>query len=473
MGTISSAFSMISQSLDSDQSALNVIANNVANANTTGYTQEVPNWQQNSTVSISGTQYGTGATQTGPTSVRDRVLTERIDQQQQLASSSSTRLSALDTIQALFTPDSGSSSAKAGDIGSDLSSFFTSFTSLEANPSSVSLRESVLSSAQTLAADISGASSSLSSQRQELDQEASGVTSQVNALTTDIAQLNQQIQDTSPTADAGTLEDQREQDVNSLSKLVGVNQITTENNGLSIATTSGALLVSGGSSNAMSSGIVNGMTHFFVSNTDITTGLTTGGGELGGYLTARDTDIPSVMGSLDQLAYSVSTSVNNLNNTGTDLNGATGTVANPLYIFNEPTQVSGSAATMSVIMTDPSQISAAALGQGTGDNTNATAMATLSNTAIVNNQTPTNYFSTFVSELGATVSQVQTESTAQSASVTQLTTQNDSLSGVNLNDEASNMTTMERSYQSAAQVFTMLNNIINSALNLGTQTTVS
>jgi len=165
--------------------------------------------------------------------------------------------------------------------------------------------------------------------------------------------------------------------------------------------------------------------------------------------------------------------VNNLNNTGTDLNGATGTVANPLYIFNEPTQVSGSAATMSVIMTDPSQISAAALGQGTGDNTNATAMATLSNTAIVNNQTPTNYFSTFVSELGATVSQVQTESTAQSASVTQLTTQNDSLSGVNLNDEASNMTTMERSYQSAAQVFTMLNNIINSALNLGTQTTVS
>jgi flagellar hook-associated protein 1 FlgK len=68
---------------------------------------------------------------------------------------------------------------------------------------------------------------------------------------------------------------------------------------------------------------------------------------------------------------------------------------------------------------------------------------------------------------------VQTENTAQNASVTQLQTQNDALSGVNLNDEASAMTTLERSYQAASQVFAMLNTIIQSALNLGEQTTVS
>jgi flagellar hook-associated protein 1 FlgK len=68
---------------------------------------------------------------------------------------------------------------------------------------------------------------------------------------------------------------------------------------------------------------------------------------------------------------------------------------------------------------------------------------------------------------------VQTENTAQNASVTQLQTQNNALSGVNLNDEASAMTTLERSYQAASQVFSMLNTIIQSALNLGEQTTVS
>ncbi len=42
MGTISSAFSLISQGLDADQAALSVVANNVANANTPGYTEENP-----------------------------------------------------------------------------------------------------------------------------------------------------------------------------------------------------------------------------------------------------------------------------------------------------------------------------------------------------------------------------------------------------------------------------------------------
>ena len=85
----------------------------------------------------------------------------------------------------------------------------------------------------------------------------------------------------------------------------------------------------------------------------------------------------------------------------------TGTVANPLNIFSQPTQVAGSAMAMSVVMTDPNQIAAAGVGQGTGDNSNATAMATLANQSIVNGQTPTNYYSNFVSTLGATVSGVQ------------------------------------------------------------------
>ncbi|MGA3136260.1 MAG: flagellar hook-associated protein FlgK [Terracidiphilus sp.] len=475
MGTINSAFSLISGALDADQSALSITANNVANANTPGYTEETPNWQQNQPIEINGSSYGDGVTETGATSLRDSVLVARLDQQQQLASASSVRLTALDNVQALFTPDSGSTSSKAGDIGSDITSFFSSFSSLEANPTNNALRQQVLSTATTLAGDISNAAASLNSQRSGLDQEAAGVTSQVNSLTKAISQLNLQIQSTSPNADAGTLEDQRNEDISQLSKLIGINQITTENNGLSITTTTGQLLVSEGSSLQLTTGVVGGVTDFFLGGTDITSQLTTGGGELGGYLTARDTDIPSVLSSLDQLAYNVSTNVNALNNTGTDLDGVTGTVVNPLYIFNQPAPgaVAGSAASMSVVMTDPNQIAAAGLGQGTGDNTNAVAMANLANLSIVNGQTPTDYYSNFVSTLGATVSGVQAENTAQNASVTQLQTQNDALSSVNLNDEASAMTTLERSYQAASQVFAMLNTIMASALNLGDQTAVS
>lgn len=491
MGTINSAFSMMSQALDADQAALNVVANNVANANTPGYTEEAPTWQQNQPIEINGISNGTGVTETGATSQRDHVLEARLDQQQQLASASGSRLAALNTVQALFTPASGSASSTAGDIGSDITAFFNSFSSLEANPTSNPLREEVLSSASTLAGDVSNAAASLNAQKSALDQEASGAASQINALTSNLAQLNLQIQSTSPNADAETLEDQRQQDLSQLSQLIGINQVTTENNGLSITTTAGQLLVSNGSSFQMTSGTVGGVTDFFVGTADITKQLETGGGSLGGDLTARDQDIPTVMTSLDQLAYTVSTQVNALNNAGTDGNGATGaavpsstTGAWTLDIFSPPpnfaanqasggNDVSGSAAAMSVVMTDPNGISASALGQGTGDGSNATAMASLGSQAIASGQTPINFYSNFVSTLGSTVSDVQSENTAQNASVTQLQTQNDALSSVNLNDEASSMTTLERSYQAASQVFTMLNTIMTSALNLGEQTTVT
>jgi len=466
MGTINSALSLMTQALDSDQAALNVTSNNVANASTTGYTEETPTWQENSSVVISGISYGQGATMTGATSQRDTVLQERLNQQQQLASASSTRLTALDSVQAVFTPSSGTSTT-TGDIGTDLTSFFSSFSSLESSPTSNSLREKVLSSASTLASDVSSAASSLESQRSALDQEASGVVSQVNALTTSIAQLNQQIQATGTSTD-NSLEDQRQNDLAKLSTLVGVNQVSTGNDGMQITTTSGQLLVSGDSSYQLTTGMSGGVTHIYSGTTDITSGLASGGGQLGGYLTARDTDIPNTLSSLDQLAYSVSTQVNTLNNAGTDQAGDT---SNAGDIFSAPTQVSGSALSMSVVMTDPDHIAAASSTAGTGDNSNAIAMAALASQTIVSGQTPTNYYSDFVSTLGSTVSNVETENTAQTAS--QLQTQVDSISAVNLNDEASSLTTMERSYQAAAQVFSTLNTLMAQAINIGTETTVS
>jgi flagellar hook-associated protein 1 len=492
MGTISSAFSIITGALDADQSALNATSNNVANANTPGYTREKPIWQENSPVTIGGISNGQGVSQTGTLSIRDKVLTARIDQQQQLASSSAARLAALNTVQSLFIPDSGTSSAKAGDVGNDITSFFNSFSALEANPNSSSLRLQVLTTAGTLASDISGAAKSLISQKSALDQEAAGVTSQINALTSSIAKLNQQIMSTSPSGDAGTLEDRRQQAISELSKLVGVNQITSENNGLSITTTSGALLVSADKSYEMTNGTVNGVTNFFVGTANITAGLETGGGELGGYLTARDSDIPSVLGSLNQLAYSISTSVNSQNNMGTDADGNTGAAIDSstvgawtLDLFSPPptlvantssgdNDMSGAAASMRVVMNDPNQIAAAASESGTGDNSNAIKIAALAASADANvdNETPSDFYASFVSALGSTVSEVKTEYTAQTASVTQLQTQCDSLSGVNLDEEASSLMTLERSYQAASKVMSILNTLMASALNLGQATTV-
>ncbi len=150
MGTINSAFSIITGALQAEQAALNIVAGNVANANTPGYTEERPTFVENSPVTINGASYGDGHDGYRPRpSVRDRVLEGRIDQQQQLESSSAARLGALNLMQTLFTPDSGSSaSSTAGDIGSDITNFFDALSTLEGDATSNPDRQAVLSAAR-------------------------------------------------------------------------------------------------------------------------------------------------------------------------------------------------------------------------------------------------------------------------------------------------------------------------------------
>jgi flagellar hook-associated protein 1 FlgK len=236
----------------------------------------------------------------------------------------------------------------------------------------------------------------------------------------------------------------------------------------------GGLLVSEGQAYQMTSGEDDGVSHFFdAEGADITLDLTSGGGQLGGILTARDQDIPEVESSLDQLAYSVATQVNKVNELGSDLNGNKGAAIFGLPASATAADPAGSAAGISVVMTDPSQIAAAALEAGSSDNTNVVAMANLENQGIVNGVSPTSFFSDMVTSLGSVTSEVSGENTAQQASLTQLNDQIGSISGVNLNDEAAQLETLEQSYQAASKLFTTLDQVMVSALNLGVQTTYS
>jgi flagellar hook-associated protein 1 FlgK len=474
MATISTAFNIATGALDADQAALDIVANNTANVNTPGYTLEMPTWEQSDSVSLNGVNFGMGVTLTGAESQRSLVLDQAMQQQTQTESASSARLTALDQMQALFSgaTSAGTDANASSGIGSDLSNLFDALSSLESSPADDSVREQVLSAANTLASDFNSTASQMESQRESLDQQGTSVVGQANTLLQDIAQLNLQIETTSPHADAGTLEDQRQQDLTSLSELIGIRTVTTENNGLTVTTTNGALLVSEGQAFQVTSGESDGVTRFLDSQgTDITGDLMAGGGQLGGILTARDQDIPQAEGSLDQLAYAIASQMNTQNAAGSDLNGNPGGAIFSLPAGATAANPAGSAAGISVVMTDPVQIAAAAAGAGTSDNTNVTALANIANAAIVDGTTPTQYFSDFVTTLGSLVTEVSSENTAQQAALTQLQNQIGSLSGVSLNDEAASLETLEQSYQAASKVFTVLDQVMTSALNLGVETT--
>jgi flagellar hook-associated protein 1 len=90
---------------------------------------------------------------------------------------------------------------------------------------------------------------------------------------------------------------------------------------------------------------------------------------------------------------------------------------------------------------------------------------------VVGGRTPSSYYSTFVTTVGSLVAGVSTQNTAQQASVSQLQNQINSLSAVNLNEEAASLQKFEQSYAAASKIFTVLDMVMSSALNLGVQTT--
>lgn len=130
-------------------------------------------------------------------------------------------------------------------------------------------------------------------------------------------------------------------------------------------------------------------------------------------------------------------------------------------------------------MADPAGIAAAAvlsqgpplIANGPSDDTNLLAMANQANYTLAGGSTPTEFFSDMVTSLGSLTSEVSSENTAQQAALTQLQDQIGSLSGVNMNDEAASLETLEQAYQAASKLFTVLDQVMVSALNLGVQTT--
>jgi len=472
MGTLVSALNIANEALAADQSALNITANNVANQNTPGYTREVPNFTTQDTYLINGYEQANGVTAGTPTSVRDRVLQQRLEQQTQTASASSTLETALTDVQSIFGLTASSTSTSVTQLGTSVNDFFTSLTALANDPSEAATRQQVLSSASSLATTLNSASSQLGQITSSLNNEAISIVGQVNQLLGTIAGLNSRIATQNPNQDAGVLEDQRQEAITQLSQYIGLDQITTSDNGIELTTSNAGLLVTGGLSYQLNASIVNGVVQITAgpNNLNVTSGTagTLTGGSLGGTLEALNTSIPPIQSNLDTLAYSIATAVNTQNEAGVDAYGNPGQA-----LFTIGTTSTGAAGTIAVAVTDPNLVAAAGVGEGSSGNTNATALAALGTANIAGGDTATGYLATSLAAIGSATANATNDSTLQSATLTQLTSQVNALSGVSLDEEASNLTEYQRSYEAASQLFSIIDTLFASALNFGVVTSVT
>jgi flagellar hook-associated protein 1 len=104
---------------------------------------------------------------------------------------------------------------------------------------------------------------------------------------------------------------------------------------------------------------------------------------------------------------------------------------------------------------------------GTGDNTNALAAANQQATGVLSNGTisVSGAVGALISGAGALAQQVNTAQTAQTAVNTQATTNVQSVSGVNLDEEAAHLMQWQQAYQASAQALSVANGLFTTFLD--------
>jgi flagellar hook-associated protein 1 FlgK len=453
--SLSSSLSIAVQAMLSEQGAMAVVSNNIANVNTPGYTREVANLVETPPVDYGNQQYGTGVTIANIQSVRDNVLQLRLNQETQNQGKLNTLSDGLNQIQTLFNEPAGSG------LQSLLSQFFGSFQQLSADPTNLGLRQSVISSAQSLAAGFNQSASALVTQQQDADQGVVQTVQQINQITAQIAQLNGQISSTSGAGqNTNSFQDQRGQLINQLSQLVDVQSITADGSSLTLTTGGGAELVVGNQSFdlATQTNATTGLQDVYSQGADITSTIQSG--NLAGDLQLRDQQIPSILSNLDTLANGIATSVNTQSAAGFDLNGNAGG-----NIFTPHAAVAGSALNLSVAITDPNKV--AASGDGTpGNNANATALANLQNAPIVGGQNPIAAYSGLVFQIANSAATASSQLSGENSLVQQLQDQVGSVSGVSLDEEGANLILYQNAYNAAARVAGVVANLFQTAINM-------
>jgi flagellar hook-associated protein 1 len=101
---------------------------------------------------------------------------------------------------------------------------------------------------------------------------------------------------------------------------------------------------------------------------------------------------------------------------------------------------------------------------GMDDGSNATAMANIGNSTAFNGTTLTNGYAEFVNNIGNTASNLQSMSQAQSSTLSQIQAQQQSASGVNLDEEATNLLQYQQLYQANSKVIQTAQSLFDTIL---------
>lgn len=448
--------------LAAQQLAVDTTGHNIANANTPGFSRQdavmqaadpftTPTFNRSPTAG----QLGTGVQVTTIRRMRDAFLDTQIRQQTASMGEQQITRDAIEQIEVVFNEPAASG------LAAMMSRFFNSWQALANRPEDAAVRAALVEEAGNFTAMIQRNSAQLVQIRVDLNEQIRLKTEEVNSLAGRIAEINAQISQVQGVGQQpNNLRDQRDLLVDQLSKLTNVSAVENPNGSINLFISSRALVL-GNDAMLLTNGLdAGGDTTVLWQGDNASVSLNSG--EIRGLATVRDTTLQAQQASLDALAAAIIGQVNAIHSTGYGPNDA----AAPNRAFFTGVDAT-TIAIDPAVAADPGLVATAAAAGQPGDNSKALAIAKLRDDLTMSGGTATfhTYYQSVTASLGTTARKAATGAENQRLLVDMLTRRKQSVAGVNLDEEATNLLQYQHAYQAASRVVTAVDEMLDQIIN--------
>jgi flagellar hook-associated protein 1 FlgK len=449
------------KALRAHQLAVDVAAHNIANAHSPGFSRQrvllrpigldgSDHWTRDAFLGRPG--YGVDASDVRR--VRDLFLDFQLRQTAGSREQYAALAKALRTAELAFDDPS--------DLGlsSVLASFWNAWHDVVNTPESNAARTALVHSGETLAARIRRAWNDLDALRKDLNQQVVLAAQDINAKAEEIARLNFQIKQVELNGDsANDLRDRRDLLLDELAAIAQISYaeqgdstvvVYLGNHELVVGTDVRTVQAVPDMSNPGMAKLV------FAADGEV---VATASGKLRGLLDARDQALPDLMTKLDTLANALRTEINALHQSGFGLDGSTG-----LDFFTGTG--AQDIAVNTALLSDPRKVAASATGAA-GDSAIALQIANLQRTAVASlgNVSFDDYYGSLVTVLGADTARAEGLAESSDRLVSHLDAMRQSVAGVNIDEEVTNLVASQRAYEAAARVITAIDEMLDVLIN--------
>lgn len=439
--------------LAAQRRALDILGYNIAHANDPTYKRQriVMSEQavlaQAQEASVLGTSpFGSGVGAGDVERIRDSLIENRMRQAIHESSSWEYKFQTMRQLESTMGEPSDTG------LQTDLDHFWASWQKVATNPESLPIRSALLEDASALCQRIQYNYMQMMNVIDDLNLAAMDRVNRINLIGQEIARLNVEIGSLeSGQIPVNDLQNRRDALVLELSKLAAISQ-HGEGKENFIISIGGRVLVQGSKFNALKTDVVPGGNREIQWEADGAKILNTGG-EIRAIMDLRDVMIPSYLAQMNHIATSLVEQVNAAHRAGKTMSGADG------EDFFRAGTTAGNISLDPGILGRPDLIAASATG-AIGDGNTALAISDIRNLQITNGLNINQLYRALVGDIGGTTAIAERQSIAHKLSLDQFTTQQQSISGVSLDEEMTNMIKFQQAYNAAARALTVMDEML-------------